>query len=322
MSSMPPDVRARWQPSPAAAVLGLAVAVALGWAFWPTLLPLSDQWGNDPRYSHGYLVPLFSLYLLWTRRNTVAASPWAPSVWGVPVLAVGLGLRFAGTYLFFNWVMAAALMPCLAGVALIVGGRSALRSAWPAIAFLVFMIPLPYQVEIALGFPLQRIATLASTYALQTFGFSAFAEGTTIRMGTIHLGVVEACSGLSMLMIFFALSTAVAIVIRRPFYERAAIFLSAIPVALFANITRITVTGVLHKTVGSELADYVFHDLAGWLMMPFALACLWLELKVLSWIVVDRVTGPARLNTGRTPAAFSTALPMGAGGGRDRRGHR
>jgi exosortase/archaeosortase family protein len=90
-----------------------------------------------------------------------------------------------------------------------------------------------------------------------------------------------------MLVIFFALSTAVAMVIRRPVYERVLIFLSAIPIALLVNVIRIVVTGVLKKTVSEEVGDRVFHDLAGWLMMPLALALLWLELRILSWLVKD-----------------------------------
>jgi exosortase len=146
-------------------------------------------------------------------------------------------------------------------------------------------VPLPYTLEVALAHPLQRVATLASTYALQTLGFVAFSEGNVIRLGQVRIGVVEACSGLSMLVIFFALATAVSLLIDRSWPEKIFLVLSAVPIALLCNITRITVTGILHKTVGSELADYVFHDLAGWLMMPLALGLLWVELRLLVWVL-------------------------------------
>src|SRR5205085_11723097 len=64
--------------------------------------------------------------------------------------------------------------------------------------------------------------------------------------------------------------------------------LSAIPIGVTANLVRITVTAILHRTVGSYMANLVFHDLAGWLMMPLALAMLWLELKLLSWLLLER----------------------------------
>jgi exosortase len=204
------------------------------------------------------------------------------------LLLAGLALRFAGTFAFFDWLAAAALIPCLAGVVVLVGGWRALRWAWPALAFLVFMIPLPFRVEVAVAHPLQRVATKASTYVLQTLGFMAFAEGNVIRMGEVRLNVVEACSGLSMLVIFFALSTAVTLLVNRPWYEKLVIIVSAVPIALMSNITRIVVTGIMHKTVGQEWADFVFHDLAGWLMMPLALGMLWVELRLLAWVFIPR----------------------------------
>jgi exosortase len=268
-------------------VLPLSVFVALAWVFWITLAEMADRWGNDPRYTHGYLVPLFSLYLLWSRRGKLGPAGGHASWWGVALLVVGLLLRFAGTYFYFEWVAAIALLPCLGGFVLTTGGWPALRWSWPSIAFLAFMAPLPYRFETALAQPLQRMATLVSTYALQTLGFIAIAEGNTIRMGDVRLGIVEACSGLSMMVIFFALSTAVAIVIRRPWYEKALVFLSAIPIAVVVNIARITVTGVLYKTAGHEIAERVFHDLAGWLMMPLGLAIVLVELKVFAWLIQD-----------------------------------
>jgi exosortase len=265
--------------------LVIVALIALLWVFWPTLTELAGRWGSQSQYSHGYLVPAFSIYLLWARRHLLPAE-FQANAWGLLVLVVGLALRFAGTYLYFEWLGATSLLICLVGVCVLVGGKKALLWAWPAIGFLIFMVPMPYRVEMALAHPLQRLATAASTYALQTLGFPAYADGLVIRIYDIRIGIVEACSGLSMLQIFFALSTAVTLLSQRSFVEKSLIFLSAIPIALAANIIRIIVTAIMHLTVGSEWADYVFHDLAGWLMMPLALAMLWAIVKLLDWILV------------------------------------
>src|SRR5262249_40857049 len=161
---------------------------------------------------------------------------------------------------------------------LLLGGWRILRWALPSIAFLAFMVPLPWRVENALGPPLQFVATTVSTYLLQTLGFMAFAEGFVIHLNEAKIGIVEACSGLSMLMTFIALSTAAAMVVKRPMLDRVVLVASAIPVALLANITRITLTGILHETVGGGAADAFYHDLAGWLMMPLALLFYWFEI--------------------------------------------
>jgi exosortase len=268
---------------PTGVAAGLALVVL--WAYWPTLRAMADRWSHDPQYSHGYLVPVFALIVLWFRGDRRPVS-LATSWWGLPILAAGVLLRLAGARYYVEWLDAVSLLPTLTGACLLLAGWPALRWAWPAIAFLIFMIPLPYQVEVALAHPLQRLATAWSTYALQTLGLPALAEGNIIVIDEVRLGVLEACSGLGMLATFAALSTAVAFVIRRPWPEKAVILLSAVPVALFANVARITLTGVLHRTVGSVLANVVFHDLAGWLMMPLALGLLWLELIVLARLFV------------------------------------
>ena len=108
-----------------------------------------------------------------------------------------------------------------------------------------------------------------------------------------------------MLVIFFALSTAVALLSRRPLLDRIAIVVSAIPIALVSNLLRIIVTGVLHETVGSEIANAVFHDLAGWLMMPLGLGLLWLELAILSRLLLEpkspRYVAPAQNRPRQVP---------------------
>ncbi|HTU89272.1 MAG TPA: exosortase/archaeosortase family protein [Gemmataceae bacterium] len=263
------------------------LVVVLLWAFAPTLAELGHRWSEDPQYSHGYLVPAFAIVLLWLRRDRCSRIAPSMSWWGLLPLGLGVALRFSGDYMYLDWLDAFSMLLCLVGLTVLVGGKAALRWAWPAIAFLGFMIPLPFSLEIALAHPLQRIATVSSTYALQTLGFPALASGNVIGINETRIGVVEACSGLSMLVIFFALSTAFSVLAPRPLWQKLLLAASAVPIALIANITRITVTGVMHETVGHKAANLVFHDLAGWLMMPFALILLWLELKILGNLVVE-----------------------------------
>jgi exosortase len=269
-------------------ILGMgAVGASLLWAYWPTLAGMSDRWARDPVYSHGYLVPAFALVLLWFRRGNLAAvsyrSQWG---WGLSLLLGGALLRMVGAYFYFSWFDEVSLLPLLAGLCLLLAGWETLKWCWPAIAFLSFMMPLPYQVETAMRQPLRNLATMASTYTLQTLGCPAVSEGNIITLNRKKLEVEEACSGLSMLLIFFALSTAVALVIRQPFWEKGLIVLSAVPIAIMANVARVTTTGLLYQMDNGQLAEMVLHDLAGWLMMPLALALLWIELQVLGRLLV------------------------------------
>ena len=127
------------------------------------------------------------------------------------------------------------------------------------------------------------------------------------RSNEQEINIVEACSGLRMLVIFFALATAVVLLIRRPLWQKISIVASALGIALVVNVLRITATGVLFETVGSEWARAVFHDLAGWLMMPVALVFLGLELKLLTHLILEPDgAGPGRAGLRRS---FAAPLP-------------
>ena len=277
------------------AMILVGCGTALTWAYWTTFAQLAEKWGADPQYSHGYLVPLFATVLLWLRRSEFQADQLATNWWGLLLLLTGVGLRIAGAYYYYDWFDAISIIPVIGGICLLVGGLSFFAWAVPAVIFLFFMVPLPFRLEIALQYPLRRIGTMSSVYLMQTIGLPVLGEGNVIVMGETRIGVAEACSGLRMLMIFFALTTAVALVSPRLLWERILIVMSAIPIALFTNVIRITATGTLYYMNQSELANLVFHDLAGWLMMPFALLLLWIELWLLSRIIITEDGRPVTI---------------------------
>ena len=284
------------------------LAMGLLWAFWPILVTMAERWSNDPRYAHGYLVPVFSLALLWMRRGRVPGEGLRANSWGLALIALGAAILLVGGYFRMGSIEGLALLTYLGGVAMLLGGWPALRWSWPSIMFLFFMIPLPWRIENALGPPLQWLATLASTVTLQTLGFMAFAEGNVIQLNDAKIGVVEACSGLSMVITFIALSVGMALVVNRPVLDRIVLVLSAIPVALLANIARIILTGVLHETIGGHIADKFYHDLAGWVMIPFALVLYWCEIWIFSHILVEVEATPVLVgisNSRRWAAAQS-----------------
>jgi exosortase len=265
-----------------------AAAIAL-WAFWPTLTGLAQRWSADPQYSHGFLVPLFAAYILWVRRHQLSELPAEPTWWAAPLLGIAVLLHAGGAYLYSPWLEQISLLPAVVGLCLGLRGWRALWAAAPALVFLLFMIPLPGRLDKALAGPLQQVATLASTNALQTFGFFAQSEGNVIVLSDYELGIVEACSGLRMLVVFLATATAVAITMRRSLLQRVLVVLSALPIAVLCNVIRITTTGIMHETVGHETANLVYHHAAGWLMAPLALAFLGLELLIFRrlFITVD-----------------------------------
>ena len=209
-------------------------------------------------------------------------------------LVAGLGMYLGGSYLYYSWIEQCSLPFVLAGICLAVGGKRCLQWAGPSVAFLLFMIPLPSRIGGMLAHPLQRIATISSANVLQTLGVFAQPDGNVIVLRDGELGIVEACSGLRMLVVFVALSTVVALIMQRSLLQRLLIVASAVPIALMCNVIRISLTGILSQSGGSQAAHLVFHDLAGWLMIPLALGFLVIELKFFAHLFVppDPEDGP------------------------------
>ncbi|MEQ9411909.1 MAG: exosortase/archaeosortase family protein [Fuerstiella sp.] len=276
---MCPDWRAR---------IGWTVGfvTALGFLFCDLMTSFLSRWSTEPQYSHGFAVPIIAAGLAWFLKDRIPAGVARSCGWGLPLLAAGAALHVLGVYLFIEAADCLGLLLSITGGGLLIWGRRAVIGIWPAILFLIFMFPLPFRVERMLSDPLQLYGAEQAAYYIQMFGIPAVARGSLILMGDHKLGVAEACSGMRMLTVFFAISAATIIITRRSMWEKAIILLSAVPIALICNIGRIVATALAHNWFGQETADLVFHDLSGWLMMPSAMALLYALLKVLDWLFV------------------------------------
>jgi len=302
----------KWLPDRPALVAWLAVVGVFLWTYWSSIHRLLRAW-EAPEYGHGYFVPVFAVFLLWYRRDMIdRSSTNQGSLWGLPFIGLWAVMRWTAVYYAYGSLPEISLLPFLVGLTIFVGGWPALRWAWPAIGFLVFMIPLPGAVQGMLAHPLQRISTYASVYVIQTLGIPAVSQGNTIILTEKELGVVEACSGLRMLMLFFAICFGAAFVVRKPLWEKLVIVASAIPIAVLSNVARISLTAILCEIarqwpsiISMEQADEFFHGMAGLLMMPVALLILWAELAVISKLMIaplperplvanERLTGALR----------------------------
>ena len=274
-----PSSRAVWQ---LAALVGL-----LGWAYFPMLRVFFDKWANDPQYSHGFLVPFFSAFLLWkgTGSGPIALRPLP--VLGCALLAGVVGLRAVAGSILFHQLDAAGFLLGLFAIACAVGGWPLVKRTGPAILFLVFMVPLPYELERNVGQPLKTAATVSSTYLLQTLGQPAIRDGNLILIDEVRLGVVDACSGLKMLVTFAAFSAGAVLLMQRSRFEKLMVLLGVVPIAIVANVLRITATGLSYVYVSDKSAVDFLHDLNGWLMMPTGLALLGLEVWALKKLVVE-----------------------------------
>jgi len=281
-----------------AVLVGLLLATNL-----PAWKSMYQAWMSDPDNSHGLLVPIFAGVLWWLRAHdhpeSVSDQSGLSFFIGVALIMLATAANYAGIYTRTFTLEAISIVPLAGGIILCCGGWRWARDAWPSVLFLVFMIPLPRHIGNQLAGALQQIATAGSTFLLQVLGLPAVAEGNLIYLTDSTLGVAEACSGIRMLMSFFALTTAICILVDRPWWQKIVIWLSAPAIAIVANVLRITSTGIAYEYGSERTAQMIFHDLAGWLMMVVGLALLWIELATLSKInpKVDHVDLPLMQKT-------------------------
>ena len=258
--------------------IGALLFATFVWSYWPSFADLLQAWEHEPDYAHGYLVPPVALWFLWSRREAFPGlrSSWAWS--GLLLIGASTLVRFAGSLWYMDSLQHWSMPIWLAGICWLLGGRSLLKWALPAVLFLGFMIPLPFRAERVLSLPLQSVATRLSCWILQSVGEPAFAEGHIIVIGNqaeqIRLEIAEACSGLRIFVSITALAFAYVVLINKPRWTKLAVACSVLPVALLTNALRIVATGLLHSHISGEAAHRFSHDAAGWAMIPLAAAML------------------------------------------------
>jgi exosortase len=263
-----------------------AVVVALGWAYLPNFEFLYQAW-QQPDYTHGFLVLPIALVILWNRwpaSEGLQPTPWLPA-WLLVVAALAARLVFheRGN----TWTEAATLLPVVIGLTLARLGWRIMLRVWPAFAFLIFLFPLPTQLNSALSQPLQSIATYCSCGLLRLTGLWVMPEGNVILVGSERLEVAAACNGLSMLMSLAATVAAAASLVPMANWKRLILLPSIIPIALGSNILRIAATAWCYYEFGAEVGQKYVHDWAGLLMMPTAMALVGLELLIMSWLIIE-----------------------------------
>jgi exosortase len=265
------------------------VGLALGWAYAPSFVYLRGIWTTDPNYSHGFLVIPIALLILWLRRDSLDRTQLAPNRLGWVLLGLVIVLRAMMYEWNEQWFEDATIPLAVGSLVLAFGGWPLVRWSLPAIIFMGFMFPLPHRFNVLLANPLQHLATIGSCDLLQTLGLPVLAEGNVIIIGANRLEIARACNGLSMLLSFLTLITAAAILVNRPIWERIILLVSAIPVALVVNILRISITGLCFHFYGTDEILGLPHDWAGYMMMPIALVFVLLELRILSWLVIEKI---------------------------------
>ncbi len=259
--------------------------VGLGLLFFllggPVMGDLVSLWWNRYGFSHGFLVPVISLYLAWLqwpalRVRPLAPALWAGSVWLVTAALLLLASEVAGIITSGS----VALILVLAGLVLLLGGRSYLRALAFPLGYLLFMTPVLDVLTQPLEWPFQLLSANMSVAMLQALGIPVFLENRLyIILPTVTLEVARECSGAGLLIAVLALGLPLANLALRTWWTRITLVLSSVMIAIVANWVRLTVMGVYAQSGGTSLHG-PYHILQGlfvdWVAFGFLFVGAWL----------------------------------------------
>lgn len=231
---------------------------------------LVEDWG------HAFAIPAISGYLIWQQREALARI--GPRVFwpGLAPMLLGIATYFAGIVTIRNhMVQGFAMILTLFGVVLLLSGPRVMRRVFLPIAFLGFAVTLAEAIMLAITFKLKLIASQGSWILLSVtaplFDYSVELSGNTLLIDKasgehIPLNVADACSGMRMVVAFYALAGAVVLFSAKRWWQRIAIMLIAGPVAVVMNVFRVAVLGWL-SLFDPNLASGDAHMVIGTLLL-------------------------------------------------------
>jgi len=254
------------------AVLGILTL----WLYWPTMTHLVGQWWHDPNFSHGFFVPLFSIFVLWQQRNELARIPFRPSWIGLGIIAVAICTLMVGQMGAELFLSRFSFVLILAGLVVLFLGWAMFRATIFPWAFLILMIPIPAIVFNQITFPLQLLASQVAATVLPLFGVPILREGNVINLPAMPLEVAEACSGIRSLMSLLTLAIIYGYLMEKRNWVRCLLAIAAVPIAVVANSVRIIGTGLLVQYWDPDKAEGYFHASWGWIIFVISLVLLYL----------------------------------------------
>ena len=261
-------------------LLILTYVACAGLLFYDGLVHMVGGWGSED-YSYCYLVPLVILYMVWEKRESFGHRPRRRGYGGFLPLLAGIGFFWLGE-------LGGEYLTLYLGAWLVLLALVWIYHGWPRLKVILFpllmipaMFPLPSFLHNRLSLKLKLLSSQIGVEMMQLFGMTAYREGNIIDLGFTQLQVVDACSGLRYLFPIIILGLLLAWFFRAPFWKKAVLVLSTLPLIVLTNSVRIALTGILYEPFGAKVAEGFFHDFSGWLIFMVTLAILLVEIALL-----------------------------------------
>ena len=232
--------------------------------YFQVIIGLVLEWWSDSNYSHGFLVPLVTFFLIWRKRSEIKQTDKEKSYLGFVIFLAGLFIYIIGTAGAEYFSVRLSLVVVIFGLVFYFFGKKIIKQLWFPIIFLIFMIPIPYVIYYALAFPMQLFSSKVSVFFLHFIGLPAIRQGNIIYLPNDYaLEIAEACSGLRSLVSLLALGAFLAYLTQKSKIKQMIVFLSTVPIAIVANFFRIFLTAVGAYAISTKLAEDFLPEVSG-----------------------------------------------------------
>lgn len=251
--------------------------------YLPVIKELVYDWYHDDNYSHGFLIPIISGYLIWQKRDQLSHIEARTNLYGLFILIIGLVLYLIGTASAEWFTARISMVFAIFGIILFFYGKDIIKQTWFPILFLFFMIPIPYVIYYSVTFPMQLLSTKIVVFFLDLFELPVMRQGNIINLPNYQLEVVEACSGIRSLMTLTALGAAMAYMTQKTAFSGIVVFLFSIPIAIGANVFRIFITAIGAYKISPKFAEGFIHEASGLIVFLVGFLSLGAVAMIANW---------------------------------------
>lgn len=265
-------------------LFGVLSLVLFVYAYRDTFLWLYERYTNpDSHYSHGFLIPFVSGWLIWRKRDELRAMTLSGSGLGLALMVLALLLHVGSVWTHVFFTSGFSIMLFIIGACLYLFGPGITKKIAFPLGFLAFMFPLPLGVIAAFSFPLKLLVADLGALAMKALGVSLYREGAIISLANASLSVGDPCSGIRSLISLLALGALIAHMSSMSTPRKIALFFMAIPIAIVTNILRVCALILVADRFGSMWAspEHWFHTASGMGVFVVSMALLFLTMKLL-----------------------------------------
>ena len=240
--------------------------------------------GSDSYYSHGFIIPFVSAFLIWQNRQQLKSMIPEISWWGLIIIIFAVLLHITGTILYIFSISGFSIFFLIIGSSLFLFGKKITKIIWFPLLFLVFMFPLPLAIISAISFPMKILVAKAGVAIVSFLGIPVFREGFNITIPAGNLLVGNPCSGLRSLIAFLALGAVFAYLMDTSNIKRLVLFILAIPVAILSNMFRVPILILISHFWGTKAAapESFWHDASGIFVFVAGFLMMFLAAKILA----------------------------------------